>query len=140
MGDLGVPENMFYKKQKREQDKKVEKDTNLFPRRRIDYLNAIFPLKWLNVWRRQKFGSRGERGEVVLEGIYYGEGPRVHNGALYFSDMHHKKVIKIDINSFETLHTILFDDLVSGIGFLPDGRMLVVGMENQNLLVHDEEK
>jgi sugar lactone lactonase YvrE len=71
---------------------------------------------------------------TVLDGLYFGEGPRWHEGALYFSDMHGHRVVRTDLQSPATTVVEITHDEPSGLGWLPDGRMLVVAMETQKLL------
>ena len=75
--------------------------------------------------------------ETLVNGLCFGEGPRWHNGRLYFSDMHGNTVYAADTSG--ELETIvrLEDDEPSGLGWLPDGRMLIVSMRNRKLLVLD---
>ena len=75
--------------------------------------------------------------ETLVNGLCFGEGPRWHNGRLYFSDMHGNTVYAADTSG--NLETIvqLEDDEPSGLGWLPDGRMLIVSMRNRKLLVLD---
>ena len=75
--------------------------------------------------------------ETLVSGLCFGEGPRWHNGRLYFSDMHGNTVYAADTSG--ELETIvrLEDDEPSGLGWLPDGRMLIVSMRNRKLLVLD---
>ncbi|MHA2126760.1 MAG: SMP-30/gluconolactonase/LRE family protein [Promethearchaeota archaeon] len=71
--------------------------------------------------------------EVLLEGLKFPEGPRWHNGKLWFSDMDLKKVMTVDLNG--TKEVILeMEDSPSGLGWLPDGRLLIVSMEEELLL------
>jgi sugar lactone lactonase YvrE len=71
---------------------------------------------------------------TVLDGLYFGEGPRWHDGLLWFSDMHDHRVVRTDLDGHaETVVTIAHDE-PSGLGWLPDGRLLVVAMETQRLL------
>ena len=71
---------------------------------------------------------------TVLDGLYFGEGPRWHEGSLWFSDMHDHRVVRTDLGgSASTVVTIAHDE-PSGLGWLPDGRLLVVAMETQRLL------
>lgn len=73
------------------------------------------------------------RGEIVLEGLAFAEGPRWHEGRLYFSDMHaHEVVAMTPGGARETIYAA--DGAVSGLGWLPDGRMLVVSVEDLRLL------
>jgi sugar lactone lactonase YvrE len=63
----------------------------------------------------------------IAEGIYFGEGPRWHKGRLWFSDFYAQEVKSLDPNGH--LRTELsLDDQPSGLGWLPDGRLLVVAM------------
>ncbi|MGI9590112.1 MAG: SMP-30/gluconolactonase/LRE family protein [Myxococcota bacterium] len=73
------------------------------------------------------------RLDVLLEGLRFGEGPRWHEGRLWFSDMHDRRVIAVDLDGrAETLVETPHD--CSGLGWLPDGRLLVVSMEDRKLL------
>ncbi len=75
--------------------------------------------------------------KVLVDGLCFGEGPRWHNDKLYFSDMHAGTVYTVDTNG--TLETVvqLDDDQPSGLGWLPDGRLLIVSMTARKLLVYD---
>lgn len=71
--------------------------------------------------------------ETLIEGLAFAEGPRWHNGALYFSDMHSKKVLRLNAEGSvdEIAHV---EACPSGLGWLPDGRLLIVSMEDRKLL------
>ena len=70
---------------------------------------------------------------VVLEGLAFPEGPRWHDGNLIFSDQHNRRVVRMDPSGkAETLVEV--PQQPSGIGWLPDGRMLVVSMLDRRLL------
>jgi sugar lactone lactonase YvrE len=71
---------------------------------------------------------------TVLDGLYFGEGPRWHDGALWFSDMHGHRVVRTSLEGQATTVVEILDDEPSGLGWLPDGRLLVVAMETQRLL------
>ena len=76
--------------------------------------------------------------ETLVNGLCFGEGPRWHNDRLYFSDMHDNTVFAVDMSgSLETI-VQLDDDEPSGLGWLPDGRMLIVSMRNRKLLQLDD--
>ncbi|MSY72600.1 MAG: gluconolactonase, partial [Actinobacteria bacterium] len=70
---------------------------------------------------------------TILEGLWFGEGPRWHDDALYFSDMHGHRVVRTDLDGNATTVVELAHDEPSGLGWLPDGRLLVVAMETQRL-------
>jgi len=66
-------------------------------------------------------------------GFAFTECPRWQNGRLYFSDQHGYKVFGIDMNgSVETLAEI--PQRPSGLGFLPDGQLLIVSMLDRRIL------
>ena len=71
--------------------------------------------------------------EILLEGLAFPEGPRWRAGELWFSDMHgHEVVAMTPAGARRTVfsHT----GPVSGLGWLPDGRLLVVSMTDRRLL------
>ena len=71
--------------------------------------------------------------ETVLDGLSFGEAPRWHNDQLYFSDMHAHRVEVLGLDG--THQTVAaFDGPVSGLGWLPDGRLLVVSMHDKRVL------
>ncbi len=70
---------------------------------------------------------------TLLDGLKFGEGPRWHDGKLFFSDMHGGRVMTVDMagraeNVCEVPHN------PSGLGWMPDGTMLVVSMEDKKLM------
>jgi sugar lactone lactonase YvrE len=69
----------------------------------------------------------------VAEGIYFGEGPRWHQGRLWFSDFYAYQVKSLDANGHIRIELNL-DDQPSGLGWLPDGRLLVVAMANLKVM------
>ncbi len=70
---------------------------------------------------------------MLAEGIYFGEGPRWHDGRLWFSDFHAHAVYAISLAG--DLRTELqIDDRPSGLGWMPDGSLLVVSMQKRQLL------
>ncbi|HVP98798.1 MAG TPA: SMP-30/gluconolactonase/LRE family protein [Roseiarcus sp.] len=75
--------------------------------------------------------SRAAR--VLCEGIYFGEGPRWRDGRLWFSDFFAHAVKSVSsAGDLRTEFTI--DDQPSGLGWTPDGTMLVVSMANRRVL------
>lgn len=73
---------------------------------------------------------------VVLDGLKFPEGPRWHDGRLWFSDMHAHRVMTLSPNG-QTSVVIEVPGQPSGLGFLPDGRLLVVSMVDRKLMVLD---
>ena len=75
----------------------------------------------------------GRTTRVLAEGIYFGEGPRWHEGRLWFSDFYAKAVKSVSLaGDLRTEFTI--DDQPSGLGWMPDGSMLIVSMTKRRLL------
>jgi sugar lactone lactonase YvrE len=70
----------------------------------------------------------------VLDDLVFGEGPRWHDGRLWFSDMHDHRVVATTADGDATTIVEITDDEPSGLGWLADGRLLVVAMETQRLL------
>ena len=70
---------------------------------------------------------------VILDGLIFPEGPRWHDDRLWFSDQHDKRVVATDIDGkAETIVEV--PQQPSGLGWLPDGRMLVVSMLDRRVL------
>ena len=75
---------------------------------------------------------------VLLDGLMFGEGPRWHDGKLWFSDMQARQVMTVDLDGkAETVVEVLGQP--SGLGWLPDGRLLVVSMTDRRLLRLDSD-
>jgi len=70
---------------------------------------------------------------VLLDGLRFPEGPRWHDGKLWFSDMHDGRVMTLD-PSGRSETELRLDDESSGLGWLPDGRLLVVSMHQRKVL------
>jgi sugar lactone lactonase YvrE len=71
---------------------------------------------------------------TVLDELVFTEGPRWHEGRLWCSDMHDHRVISTALDGDVATVVRVDDDEPSGLGWLPDGRLLVVAMETQRLL------
>jgi sugar lactone lactonase YvrE len=71
--------------------------------------------------------------EPWLDGFAFLEGPRWHEGRLWFSDMHTQRVYAAD-ESGKVEAIARVPESPSGLGWLPDGRLLVVSMEDRALL------
>jgi sugar lactone lactonase YvrE len=72
----------------------------------------------------------------LVSGLAFGEGPRWHAGRLWFSDMHDFHVVNVD-PAGRLERVLRVDGRPSGLGWLPDGRLLVVSMEERKLLRFD---
>lgn len=70
---------------------------------------------------------------VVANGFGFVEGPRWHDGRLFFSDMGARTVMALDPDGrMEEVCEV--EGRPSGIGWLPDGRMLVVSMNDRRVV------
>lgn len=70
---------------------------------------------------------------VLLDGLAFGESPRWHDGRLWFSDFYTYQVMTLDLSG-RTKIIIGVPGQPSGLGWLPDGRLLVVSMTDRRLL------
>lgn len=76
--------------------------------------------------------------EVLLDDLIFLEGPRWYDGKLWFSDMFAGQVRTADLSgNTEVIAEVA--ERPSGLGFLPDGRLLIVSMQNRLLLRLDRE-
>jgi sugar lactone lactonase YvrE len=71
--------------------------------------------------------------KVLLDGLAFPEGPRWHDGKFVFSDMHAHQVLAVDLAGKSSV-VCEVPKRPSGLGWLPDGRMLVVSMTDRKLL------
>jgi len=75
----------------------------------------------------------------VAGGLVFPEGPRWHAGELWFSDMLGGAVMRVSASG--TLHRVVeVAGQPSGLGWLPDGRLLIVSMRERRLLALDSGK
>ncbi len=73
----------------------------------------------------------------LVEGLVFGEGPRWRGDRLWFSDMHGEAVHTVDRNGrLETVVEVP-GRRPSGLGFLPDGSLLIVSMVEREVLRWD---
>ncbi len=71
--------------------------------------------------------------EVIVEGLHFGEAPRWHDGRLWLSDFYDHAVKTVDLDgSVEVVLEV--PNQPSGLGWLPDGRLLVVSMVDRRVL------
>jgi sugar lactone lactonase YvrE len=77
--------------------------------------------------------------ETVMEGLAFGEGPRWHEGRLFFSDQHAHQVLALDPSG--TVEEIVrVEQQPSGLGWTPEGRLLIVSMLDRRLVCFDKER
>lgn len=69
--------------------------------------------------------------QALLTGLVFGETPRWHDDRLWFSDMGAGEVVAVDLAGERE---VVARVSTLGIDFLPDGRLLIVSMEDGRLL------
>ena len=75
----------------------------------------------------------GRETRVLAEGVYFGEGPRWHEGRLWFSDFYASAVKSVSLAGDARIEFTI-DDRPSGLGWMPDGSMLIVSMTRRQVL------
>ena len=70
---------------------------------------------------------------TLITGLDFVEGPRWHDGRLWYSDFYQRRVSAITVGG-EGETMLELDDYPSGLGWLPDGRLLVVSMREKQVL------
>ncbi len=76
------------------------------------------------------------RCEPLVDGLAFPETPRWRDGRLYFSDMDDHRVMWADLDG-NTAVVVDVPSRPSGLGWLPDGRLLVVSMHDRAVLRWD---
>jgi sugar lactone lactonase YvrE len=75
--------------------------------------------------------------KTVVEGLAFPEGPRWHDGRLFFSDQHAHQVLALDSGG-NVEEIVRVEQQPSGLGWTPDGQMLIVSMLDRRLLRLDQ--
>jgi sugar lactone lactonase YvrE len=71
--------------------------------------------------------------EPIVTGLAFPECPRWHDGRLWFSDQHDGAVYRVESDGSAT-RVVEVPGGASGLGWLPDGSLLVVSMEERRVL------
>ena len=69
----------------------------------------------------------------LIDGIYFGEGPRWRDGRLWFSDFYAHAVKSVSLAGDARIEFTI-DDRPSGLGWLPDGSLLFVSMTRRQVM------
>jgi sugar lactone lactonase YvrE len=70
--------------------------------------------------------------ETLIDGLTFPEAPRWHDGKLWLSDFYSFRVLAVDSNArAETIAEV--PHRPSGLGWLPDGRLLIVSMLDRSV-------
>lgn len=73
---------------------------------------------------------------TLIDGLAFPEAPRWHDGALWFSDFYTQQVHRLDQDGRLSV-VAQVPGQPSGLGWLPDGRLLIVSMTDRRLLLQD---
>lgn len=71
--------------------------------------------------------------KLLLGQLAFPESPRWHDGALWFSDFYTRQVLRLHLGGRCEVMAQLADQ-PSGLGWLPDGRLLAVAMSSRRLM------
>ena len=74
-----------------------------------------------------------KRTTILMDGLTFGEGPRWHEEKFYFSDFYSHKVFSLDMDGNSEV-IVEVPGQPSGLGWMPDGTMLIVSMKDKKLL------
>lgn len=74
--------------------------------------------------------------KLLADGFKFPEGPRWHDGKLWFSDQHGHRVYSLGSAGVPTVVAEL-EDMPSGLGFLSDGGLLISAMRSRRIFRHD---
>ncbi len=78
------------------------------------------------------------KAEPFVTGLNFGEGLRWHDGRFWYSDFYQHRVSSAAPDGTVRVELEL-DDQPSGLGWLPDGRLLVVSMKSQRVLRREKD-
>jgi sugar lactone lactonase YvrE len=70
---------------------------------------------------------------ILLDGLTFPEGPRWHEGKLWFSDFYNHRVVAVGLNGDAETKEIV-QTIPSGLGWMPDGSLLIVSMNDRSVL------
>jgi sugar lactone lactonase YvrE len=70
---------------------------------------------------------------IAADQLFFGEGPRWYGGRLWFSDFYDRAVKSLDLQGVVRTEVEL-DDHPSGLGWMPDGRLLIVAMRARTVM------
>lgn len=74
--------------------------------------------------------------QILASGLCFGEGPRWRNNQLWFSDMHAHYVMQVS-HTGKLEPVIEVENRPSGLGWMPNGDLLIVSMMDRKLLRWD---
>ncbi|MGZ6020042.1 MAG: SMP-30/gluconolactonase/LRE family protein, partial [Phenylobacterium sp.] len=75
----------------------------------------------------------GRETRLLVEGLQFGEGPRWRDGRLWFSDFYAHTVYSVSPDG-DLRTEVVIEDQPSGLGWAPDGSLLIVSMTKRQVL------
>ena len=75
--------------------------------------------------------------DLLVDGLDFGEGPRWRDGRLWYSDFFQHRVYTVTADGQREPVLDLGEEQPSGLGWLPDGDLLIVGMLGRRILRYD---
>ncbi|NNE12428.1 MAG: gluconolactonase [Ilumatobacter sp.] len=72
--------------------------------------------------------------QLLVDGVDFGEGPRWRDGALWYSDFYQRSIYRVTTDGERTAVFSELDDRPSGLGWMPDGTLLVVLMTSRRVM------
>jgi len=78
--------------------------------------------------------ATNNRWQLLVDGVDFGEGPRWNDGALWYSDFYQAAIYRVTSDGHRTAVFSELDDRPSGLGWLPDGTLVVVFMTSRRLM------
>ena len=82
-------------------------------------------------------GAGARELTVVVDGMTFTECPRWRDGTLYFADFYTYRVMSV-VPGSDAEEVVSVPQQPSGLGWLPDGRMLVVSMRDRKILRQEQ--
>ncbi len=71
---------------------------------------------------------------TLVDGRYFCEGPRWHEGRFWFSDFYAHEICSVGLDGDVRTEVTVGDERPSGLGWLPDGRLLYVAMLSRSVM------
>ncbi|MDH6282249.1 SMP-30/gluconolactonase/LRE family protein [Prescottella agglutinans] len=76
--------------------------------------------------------------ETIASGLAFPECPRWREGRLWFSDIYRGVVLRLDPTTGDVEQVVEVPGEPAGLGFLPDGRLLVASVQERKIYVLDD--
>lgn len=72
--------------------------------------------------------------ELLVDGVDFGEGPRWRDGVLWYSDFYQASIFTVNADGQREAILADLPDRPSGLGWMPDGTLLVVFMTSRRVM------